>query len=135
MSVEFYVPGVPVPQGSKKSIPHKASGQFVMIDAHPGLKAWRRTVTDVAREHFGEYGRHAPLMVLARFNLPRPKSVKRDHPAVKPDLDKLTRALLDGITDAGVWVDDGQVITLHVDKRYGEAPGVHVIIETLEVQF
>lgn len=132
--IQFHVPGIPIPQGSKKAIPHKASGQFVMLDAHPGLKGWRKAVTEAARAHAGTFARHEPVAVVADFDLPRPRSVRRDHPAVKPDIDKLTRALLDGITDAGVWVDDGQVISAHVAKRYGE-PGVWVSVYSLEVPF
>ena len=132
--IQFHVAGVPIPQGSKKSIPHKASGQFVMIDAHPGLKSWRKAVTQAAKAHVGTFSKHEPDALVAEFELPRPRSVRRDHPAVKPDLDKLTRALLDGITDAGVWVDDGQVINVNATKRYGE-PGVSVSIYSLEVPF
>ena len=132
--IQFHVPGVPIPQGSKKSIPHKASGQFVMIDAHPGLKSWRKAVTQAAKAHVGTFSKHEPVALVAEFELPRPRSVRRDHPAVKPDLDKLTRALLDGITDAGVWVDDGQVVTASITKRYGD-PGVSVLIYSLEVPF
>lgn len=132
--IQFHVPGIPVPQGSKKTIPHKASGRFVMIDAHPGLKGWRKAVTAAARDHAGTFARHDPVMLVADFKLPRPRTVRRDYPAVKPDLDKLTRALLDGITDAGVWVDDGQVISVTTTKRYGE-PGVSVSIYSLEVPF
>ena len=48
-------------------------------------------------------------------------------PGTRPDLDKLARALLDGIT--GVVVkDDSLVVDLMVGKRYGEAPGVVVEI-------
>ena len=31
-------------------------------------------------------------------------------PATMPDIDKLMRAILDGLTDAQVWLDDGQVV-------------------------
>ena len=132
--IQFHVPGIPIPQGSKKAIPHKASGRFVMLDANPGLKGWRKAVTEAAKAHVGTFSKHEPVAIVADFHLPRPRTVRRDHPAVKPDLDKLTRALLDGITDAGVWVDDGQVISASITKRYGD-PGVSVSIYSLEVPF
>ena len=46
----------------------------------------------------------------------------------KPDLDKLTRAVLDSLTDAGVFTDDSRVVWLNVAKvaatgRDGRATG------------
>ena len=50
-----------------------------------------------------------------------------------PDIDKLIRAILDGLTDAQVWHDDGQVVWLQAAKRYIgttglHGPGVHITI-------
>ena len=53
---------------------------------------------------------------------------------MRPDIDKLARAILDALTDARVWPDDGQVVTMHVEKRYGE-PGVEIEAISLEVPF
>jgi Holliday junction resolvase RusA-like endonuclease len=51
---------------------------------------------------------------------------------VAPDIDKLTRCVLDAITDSGVWwIDDGQVAALTASKNYcnpGDVPGVVVTI-------
>jgi len=47
---------------------------------------------------------------------------------VRPDLDKLERAIGDALTDAGVWVDDGQVVNSHTQKWYAETPGVHITV-------
>lgn len=71
------------------------------------------------------------------FVMPRPKTGRRVLPAVRPDIDKLTRLVLDALTDAGVIVDDGQVTDLTVRKRYPDAdqpwtlpePGVRVKVE------
>lgn len=52
----------------------------------------------------------------------RPKTVKnRRHPHVKPDLDNIEKALLDGLTQAGVWKDDAQVCEKTGSKYYGKA--------------
>jgi len=65
------------------------------------------------------------------FRLARPPSVdprKRLYPATKPDVDKLARAVMDGL--AGLLYDhDAQVTDLAARKRYaapGESPGVVV---------
>ena len=72
------------------------------------------------------------MLVHASFYLPRPKShfTKRGvrlsapwWPVTKPDLDKLTRALLDALTDAGIWRDDSQAVELHAEKIYHDQAG------------
>jgi Holliday junction resolvase RusA-like endonuclease len=58
------------------------------------------------------------------FFLPRPASVtfkKRPMPIVPPDLDKLTRGLLDGIGQSEViWGDDSQVVEILATKHYAD---------------
>jgi Holliday junction resolvase RusA-like endonuclease len=51
--------------------------------------------------------------------------------AVRPDLDKLVRAVLDALVGAGVIRDDAQVAELHASKRYGEWPGLIVVLRPL----
>ena len=125
----FFVPGVPQPQGSKTG--YIKSGRAVVVDKNPRLlKPWRVAVAEAARAAW-EYREllEGPVRVEAVFVLLRPKSVTRELPHVRPDVDKLARAVLDGVTDAGnVWVDDAQVVQLDVSKRYGPVPGVHVMI-------
>jgi Holliday junction resolvase RusA-like endonuclease len=60
------------------------------------------------------------VKVEAVFYLTRKPTVKRELPTVPPDVDKLTRSLLDGITAKGdgVWRDDSQVVRLEVSKVY-----------------
>lgn len=125
----FFVAGIPQQQGSKTG--YVVGGRAVLTDQNRArLKPWRAQVSSVAAATW-VYGKafEGPVRVHAVFVLPKPKSVKRDFPHVRPDLDKLARALLDGITDAGcVWGDDSQVVELDVAKVYGAAPGVHVVI-------
>lgn len=127
----FFVPGIPVPQGSKKGFSARGS-RFVQIvdDNKATLRPWRAEVARIAAAAW-VYGRRldGPVRVECAFVLPRPKSVRREYPHVKPDVDKLLRALFDGITDAGlVWTDDSRVVQVEASKVYGEVPGVHVTI-------
>lgn len=133
-AVTFFVAGVPVPQGSKTG--YVVKGRAVLTDANKAaLKPWRAEVTRIARASWLDRVRleDVPVRVEATFVFERPKSVKREAPSVKPDVDKLARALLDGVTDAGVWKDDSQVTRLEVEKVYGAAPGVHVVISRADV--
>jgi Holliday junction resolvase RusA-like endonuclease len=50
-------------------------------------------------------------------------------PAVKPDIDKLCRAILDGLQDGGLLAEDSRVVTLTATKRYpnpGDPTGVGI---------
>ncbi len=64
-------------------------------------------------------------MIEMIFTFVKPKTVTRQDPSVAPDLDKLVRAVLDGLT-AIAYRDDGQVTNLWATKEYGPEPGVWV---------
>ena len=93
------------------------------------LKGWRRTVA-IAADRGIEFD--APVGVSLSFYLPKPKRPRWLVPAVKPDIDKLTRAVLDGLVDGGLLADDSRVVALKVTKHYvGEDtpnPGVIVAV-------
>ena len=112
--------GEPIPQGSMKAFV-RGKRAYLTSD-NPRLKAWREAVTTQACPHAGAYTGERPLHVTYRFILTRPKSVRRWLPWKKPDLDKLIRAVNDGLGDAGVWDDDSRVTTITAWKIY-EAPG------------
>lgn len=125
----IHIPGEPKPQGSKKAFVR--GKRAVLVEANPGLKAWRATITHHARKHAGTYTGERPLHVTYRFHLTKPKSVRRWLPWVKPDLDKLLRAVNDGLGDAKIWDDDGRITTITASKQYathGQHPGVTITI-------
>lgn len=74
-----------------------------------------------------------PVAVDLAFVMPRPKSAPKTKalPAIKrPDIDKLGRGVLDGLTRS-VYVDDAQVVVLHASKRIAEpveTPGCHITV-------
>jgi crossover junction endodeoxyribonuclease RusA len=139
MSCWFFVPGIPAPQGSKRHV-----GRGVLVESSKQLKPWRLDVTATARQAWAD---RAPLEHAAidmEFVFPRPKSHYRTgkraselrddaprHHTVKPDIDKLARAVLDALTWAAVLRDDSRVHTLTVGKRYGQDTGVTVTIEDI----
>lgn len=47
------------------------------------------------------------------------------HKVSKPDLDKLLRAINDGLAMAGVFGDDSQVVNVAIRKRYARATEIH----------
>ena len=121
----FFVKGRPVPQGSMKFI-----RPGVMIHSRSQeLALWR---ADIARnaELFGFKPITSAVKVELDFVMNRPKSTKRVFPSVKPDLDKLIRAVLDGLTGVA-YEDDSQVILIQSSKTYGEKQGVWIGIEQI----
>ena len=136
--LEFDAIGKPEPQGSARAF--VAGGRAVVTTANPKMHHWRDIITWSAREAMSEqsfFASSGAVEVRADFRLQRPASVsrkRRPHPDVKPDLDKLTRALLDALS-AAVFRDDAQVTLLAVSKRYAESneqPGVHVVVLALQ---
>jgi crossover junction endodeoxyribonuclease RusA len=121
----FFVKGRPVPQGSLKFI----NGRPIHARA-TDLAVWR---ADIARnaEVFGYTPVSGGVKVSCSFVFLKPKSVKdRNLPWVKPDLDKLVRAVLDGLTGVA-YEDDSQVVIVEAKKTYGEREGVWLEIEQL----
>lgn len=131
--LEFFVMGIPRPQGSKRGF--LRNGRIIMVEASKQLPEWREQIVLAAKEamyaHGEWYKTAAPVRVEAVFFLPRPKTVKREYPTVAPDGDKLSRGLLDALTTAGVYEDDAQVVDLIALKRYSDKPGVSVIVTEL----
>ena len=126
------VRGMPAPQGSKR---HVGGGR--MIEQSKAVGPWREAVrAETQRVAEGTGGVFdGPVSVSIRFILPRPKSVPKriTWPAKRPDLDKLARAVLDGLTDGGAWLDDGQVVRMMLVKLYQndqDYPGCTIRIES-----
>lgn len=145
-AITFFVHGVPVPQGSKSV---SRSGHLYDVNAKT-LKPWRQQIADTIRAMNAPVGDNArgtiegPVALSVVFSFPRPKShfnksglttkAPRRHQS-KPDLDKLIRALGDGVaTDANLLKDDSQIVSINAEKRYcvgNEQPGALVTIMLL----
>jgi Holliday junction resolvase RusA-like endonuclease len=131
MHIDLLVEGVPVPQGSFR---HVGNGRI--ISANPKLNAWRDTIATQIAQQTHHRLIEAPIRLQLVFTMPRPKSVSkalRAVPTVKPDLDKLTRAVMDAISlerYCQVIKDDSLVTDLHAAKRYADhtKPGVSIMI-------
>lgn len=142
--------GTPVPQGSKRAWV-RPDGRVQMVEDQGDRHAsWRREVTAAATEALWRADTREPtprpVSVLLTFYFHRPaahygtgrnarliKSRAPSFPWLKPDLDKLVRAVFDSLTDARVWVDDSQVVSFTARKRYldryGEEPeGVDAMV-------
>jgi Holliday junction resolvase RusA-like endonuclease len=80
-----------------------------------------------------------PVSLSVSFFLPRPKRMKGDDNiplphAMKPDTDNLLKAVMDAMTDAGVWKDDAQSFAISADKWYASAEsrvGAQIVVRVL----
>ena len=52
----------------------------------------------------------------------------------RPDIDNLAKSILDGITQAGVWHDDGQVQSLIARKWYTGKPSANMGRERIVIR-
>lgn len=131
MRIRFWVPGVPVAQGSKVAGVTKL-GKPYLRDVKPGkLRAWRLQVAATAAIGAGKdqpWIKEGPVYLFLQFHMPRGKTVKRAVPFVTPDLDKMQRAVLDALTGVA-YKDDGQVVHVTASKVYEGYKGPGVVIE------
>ena len=141
--IELTVLGVPAPQGSKSAVVR--GGRAVLIEGASTTgrqkhQAWREAVAWQARTAVLKHGPvddDVPVRVSMTFWMPKPKSrPKRARWADrKPDLDKLQRSTLDGLSDGGLVRHDSRVVEIVASKRYavGSQPtGVVITVQVLD---
>lgn len=127
-SMEFIAIGLPKAQPRAKAcIRGKRAGVY-----DPGTaNDWKSIVRAAALEEWDRVQFTEAIMVSVTFFMPRPKShytkkgLKPDAPyyvTSKPDLDNLEKALLDALTNIGLWRDDAQVVSVKKMKAYTEWP-------------
>jgi crossover junction endodeoxyribonuclease RusA len=115
-SVSFFVPGIPRPKGSYRPISIKSKkGQRTVLLSPASTVEWQAKVALAAREARVPLA-EGPVAVFLVFVLPRPKKPTHPYPT-RPDIDKLARAVLDGLTGVA-FGDDGQVCRLFAWKYW-----------------
>ena len=90
------------------------------------LATWRALIANAAKAA-GCRPIESPIVLTMVFRMKRPKTVKRDHPTVAPDLDKLARGVGDALTGQA-YADDSQIIRIIASKEYADVPGVDIEI-------
>ena len=142
--ISFFVPGRPQQKGSTKSFRHAKTGKIVTMSANKNLKLWEATVRLAAREANGK--REAltgAVAVYVTFTFERPRcdygtgknagtlknSAPQEHTKT-PDIDKLVRGILDGLTGV-LFRDDRQVAVLMANKQWGWPAGAGVTVKEI----
>ena len=139
-SIEITVLGTPAPQGSKRGYAVKAKGAYTgkvaQVESSAKVKPWRMAVKYAALNEISMldwiYQPMTGAIVLeVIFRMSRPKGnygtgrnagllkpTAPFHPNGRPDLDKLLRSTFDALGEAGVWLDDAQVVKVYGSKEY-----------------
>lgn len=143
-TIAIWVAGKPAPQGSKRSVTR--GGKTVLVDMSKGLKAWRHAVATTAQAWVTAHPGFEPLggdtkrpqalhvTVIAVMYQPASRRGEQWH-AVTPDVDKILRATLDGITQGGLITDDGRIADAHITAIYqrpGDPTGALVRVQPID---
>lgn len=137
--IAFRVIGVPQAQGSAQPFLtwHGKHPQARVRHDNPKLKGWRQVVAEQAQGVIGDELFTGPVVLTVVFRLPRPDGLPKRtlHHVKQPDLDKLVRAIGDGLTNV-VFVDDKQIVDLHARKVYtsgAQPPSAWIVVEAADL--
>lgn len=132
--VKFVVYGVAAGKGSTTSRFVPGRGR-TFTHSPKSTQDWERLVKVVAQGHIPAGGLlDGPLHLQLRFYLPKPKSApkrRRTWPDRKPDLDKLIRAVADGLTGV-LYTDDARIVSIMALKDFDATPRVEVAVRPAE---
>lgn len=127
----FFCVGLPKAQPRAKA---RACGRFAQVYNPKTADDWKTIIRNAARDAWAASGDvtpwTGPLCVSLTFHFPRPKSHRRKtgdlkpgapvwHTA-KPDRDNSDKAVLDALTNLGIWGDDRQVCDGRIRKVYAD---------------
>jgi crossover junction endodeoxyribonuclease RusA len=141
--IRIDVDGVPAPQGN-----HRVNRGGRIYETSKAVGPWREAIrAETQRQRAGMTISNA-VFIFIGIRLPRPAGHygtgrNKDRlrpsaprwPAVKPDIDKLERAILDGIVAGGALADDALVVAKRSFKEYagaGQVPGCVIQITEAE---
>ena len=124
------------PQGSSKAFVIPGTNRAIVTSANTKMKTFRSEVTRMAMATLADMncnepmlGKHVPATISVIFYFTKPDSISkgRVHPVVKPDIDKLLRAVLDALTGVA-FKDDAQVVETQTAKRYSHMDFVEITV-------
>jgi Holliday junction resolvase RusA-like endonuclease len=118
----FNFPIDPVPKGR----PRFSRGK---VYTPPKTKEFEKLVRKMASEQYRNGPLRDAVSMTVVFIIKKPKSVKREYPTVKSDLDNYIKSLCDALNGIA-FVDDSQIIEINASKKYGPVGGIFVDIES-----
>lgn len=133
MIIRFTIPGVP--QGKQRPRFTRFGRAYTPEKTRQYEEDVRSAYLEAAQDaHFSD--RPVCVEILAFYPIPNSAAKGRRaamaggsiRPVVKPDCDNVCKIICDALNGIA-WRDDAQVVKITVEKRYGETPMVHVVID------
>ncbi len=131
-----------VPQVSGKGRPRFArQGTFVKTYTDAKTLTYEKSIQTYAKQAMGST---SPLIgavaAYLHIGVPIPPSYSKtrqkacieglERPTKKPDIDNIVKAVLDGMNGI-VYLDDKQVVDLHLTKVYSETEGIDIMVKEI----
>jgi len=137
ITLEFEVFGHPEPQGSTRAFIPKGWARPIITSTNKNLKSWRqelagaanKAVLDAPGNHFPIKKPRAVALGVVFYFAP-PQKCKDTWKATRPDVDKLLRAIQDGLAGI-VYDDDAQIASAYVQKIYGQPERAAIEVRTI----
>lgn len=118
-TVTLNVSGIPAAQPRQR---FARRGNYVHTYTPDTADGWKAAIEAEAMKSGVKIGKGVPVRLGIVFAMPCPKSRAGEiQHIVKPDIDNLAKAVMDALSDAGIWHDDAQVYRLHLSKYYSNA--------------
>ena len=135
MQIHFQVEGDPKGKGRPR---FTRAGSFTRVYTDKQTLDYEAVIKSFAAEAMGSTDPlETPVSVFLYVRLPVPHSYSKkrteaclsglEKPCKKPDIDNIAKTYLDGMNGV-VFVDDTQVVDLHVKKVYSAVAGVNVMV-------
>lgn len=135
MQIHFQVEGEPKGKGRPR---FTRAGSFTRVYTDKQTLDYESLIKSFAMEAMGSTDPlETPVSVFLYVRHPIPPSYSKkrteaclsglEKPCKKPDIDNIAKTYLDGMNGV-VFVDDTQVVDLHVKKVYSAVAGVNVMV-------
>jgi Holliday junction resolvase RusA-like endonuclease len=132
--MNYVVEGTPVGKGRPK---FARRGKFVSTYTPTKTRTYEDTIKVAARQAMTIEPLQTPVTVFVYISVPIPASYSKkrkqaclsgfEKPMKKPDIDNVSKCFLDAMNGI-VYVDDVQVISLHMTKVYNTVGMVEVLV-------
>lgn len=132
--MNYVVEGTPVGKGRPK---FARRGKFVSTYTPTKTRTYEDTIKVAARQAMTIEPLQTPVTVFVYISVPIPASYSKkrkqaclsgfEKPMKKPDIDNVSKCFLDAMNGI-VYVDDVQVISLHMTKVYNTVGMVEVMV-------
>lgn len=134
--MQFNVMGRPIPQPRHRAAARNGFVHHYLPSDH-AVHEYKRNIGMAARAiSNGTIEGPVRLEVLFVFAYAK-GSRRKEEPCyriARPDLDNLEKAVMDALTDAGIWIDDAQVASKHSMKVAGPVAMTRVTIRPLVME-